>query len=488
VLSHLTGPAQQGYEGAIAMSDQSTRARSQIPDYREFIAKKSQLGGSQGFEPTFLPDALFDFQRYLTEWLCRRGRGAALAACGLGKTLVQLCWAENVARRTGRPVLVLTPLAVSAQTVREGEKFGVECRVSRDGKPSSSITVTNYEQLHRFNPADYSGVACDEASAIKNFAGSRRKEVTEFLRETPYRLLCTATPSPNDFVELGTLSEALGELGHMDMLARFFKNDDKTLHLMGQKYGDLTQKGWRFKPHAEESFWRWVCSWARACRKPSDLGPFDDARFMLPNLTLRQCEVKASRPAPGHLFDVGAVTLEEQREEQRRTLPERCEKVAELLAGRESAIAWCHLNGEGDLLERLIPDSVQVKGSQSDDEKEERFAAFCSGQARVLVCKPAIGGFGLNFQHCARQTFFVSHSWEQFHQCVRRSWRFGQERPVVVDLVTTDGASKTLANLKRKQEAAERMFERLVALVSRSQEIGRSAYGSTNQEVPAWLS
>lgn len=399
---------------------------------------------------------------------------------------MQLVWAENVRRKANKPVLILTPLAVSTQTAHEGEKFGIECGVSRDGTLAKGLTIANYERLHYFTPSDFAGVVCDESSILKNFAGVRRKAVTEFTKKIPYRLLCTATAAPNDFTELGTSAEVLGELGHMDMLARFFKNDDNTIFLHGTKYGDMTQKGWRFKAHAERAFWRWVCSWARACRTPSDLG-FADDRFALPPLDVRENRVKASRCAAGFLFEVEAVTLDEQREEQRRTIPERCARVAELVAHDAPAVCWADLNAEADLLAEIIPDAEQVKGGDSDERKEAVFAAFARGDVRVLVTKPKIGGFGLNWQHCAHQTFFPSHSFEQWYQCMRRSYRFGQTWPVVIDLVTTTGADAKLANLRRKAAAAEEMFSRLVQFMHDAVGIGASTYGDTPTEAPSWL-
>lgn len=455
-------------------------------DYAAFLASKSQLGGMSGFAPVWIPDFLFDFQRHLVEWAIRKGRAAIFADCGLGKTPMQLVWAENVRRRTNKPVLILTPLAVAAQTVREAEKFGIDAKQSREGAVMPNITVTNYERLHYFDANDFAGVVCDESSILKNFDGVRRKSITEFMKKTRFRLLCTATAAPNDFIELGTSSEALGELGHMDMLARFFKNDDKSLFLHGTKYGDMTQKSWRFKAHAEEGFWRWVCSWGRACRKPSDLG-FDDTRFVLPELITREHEVKARSLPDGFLFDVGSRTLQEQREEQRRTVQERCESAAALVAHDRPVIAWCHLNREAELLKEMIPDCREVSGSDSDEQKEEAFQEFCNGGFRVLVTKPKIGCLGLNFQHCAHQTFFPSHSFEQWYQAVRRSWRFGQTNPVTIDIVTTEGAEGVLASLKRKTEAADRMFGNLVKLMNRFQTIGRAKYGEQNTESPSWL-
>jgi KaiC/GvpD/RAD55 family RecA-like ATPase len=454
--------------------------------YHDFLNTKTQLADGDGFDPVWMPDALFDFQQSLVEWAIRRGRSAIFADCGLGKTIMQLVWAENVLRHTGKRVLILTPLSVSQQTKHEAEKFGINAEVSRDGSVHDGIVITNYERLHYFNAEDFAGAVCDESSILKNFGGVRRKAITEFMRTMRYRLLCTATAAPNDFIELGTSSEALGELGHMDMLSRFFKNDDKTLHLMGQKYGDLTQKGWRFKSHAERPFWRWICSWARACRKPSDIG-FSDDRFVLPPLEIREHNVKAHRPPDGMMFDLGAKTTTDQREEQRRTVKERCDRVVDLLDHDRPAIAWCNLNDESTLISSAIDDAVEVSGSDSDEAKEDAFTAFIRGDIRVLVTKPKIGGFGLNFQHCADQTFFPSHSFEQWYQCVRRSWRFGQTKPVHVDIITTDGSHNVMQNLKAKAEAADQMFEQLVEHMNNAQHVDRTGYGNNQTKEPSWL-
>lgn len=425
-------------------------------DYTAFLEAKRQLCGRHGFSPIALPSWLFDFQQSLVEWALWKGRGALFCDCGMGKTPMQLVWADNVVRHTNKAVLIVAPLSASAQTVREAAKFGIDCERNTVGaitKPT--IVVTNYERLHLFAPKDFAGIVCDESSILKNFDGVTKAAVTEFMRTLPYRLLCTATAAPNDYIELGTSSEALGELGHIDMLTRFFKNDESSLAPMS--HGSK----WRFKPHAERPFWRWMCSWARAARKPSDLG-FSDERFILPPLTERITTVEASRPMNGYLFAVPAQNLQEQREERRATIRERCEKVAALSADSDKFVAWCHLNDEGDLLEELIPGAMQVSGTQSDEEKEEIFEAFTVGQLRALVTKPRIGAFGLNWQHCSRMSVFPSHSYEQYYQAVRRCWRFGQTREVIVDVVTTKGESDVLGNLKRKSEAADAMFAALV--------------------------
>lgn len=454
--------------------------------YAAFLDAKVHLGGDYGFAPSRVPDYFYDHQKYLFDWSVRKGRAAIYADCGLGKTLLELCWADEVVRRENRSVLLLTPLSVSSQTIAEGAKFGVGAVRSRRGElPSSpSIVVTNYEQLHRFNWQDFVGVVCDESSCIKSFDAARTAEITDFMRKLPYRLLCTATAAPNDYIELGTSSEALGEMGYMDMLSRFFKNDQNSNHPNRLWSGNGK---WRFRGHAERDFWRWVCSWARACRRPSDLG-FDDSAFVLPPMETVEHVVPARLPRPGRLFDTPAETLEEQREERRRTLPERCEKAAELIVARgESAVAWCHLNPEGDRLERLIPGSVQIKGGDPDERREEILSAFANGEVRVLISKPSIAAHGLNWQHCAHQTYFPSHSFEQFYQGTRRSWRFGQKRPVRVDVVTTEGETGVLANLLRKSRQAEEMFPRLVELMNDELSIRRSDPFKKTTEVPPWL-
>jgi hypothetical protein len=456
-------------------------------EYADFLKRKSQLGGDHGFDPLWMPDFLFDFQKALTSWAIRKGRAAIFADCGLGKTPMFLVWAENVIRKTNGRILIVSPLAVSYQTVKEGEKFGIEVKRSIDGKPSGRITVTNYERLHLYDPSDYEGVVADESSILKNFDGSRKKIVTEFMRTKPYRLLCTATAAPNDFIELGTTSEALGEMGFMDMLLRFYKNDQNT---MDTKRKWLSSGGaatkWRFKKHAEVPFWQWVSSWSRAIRRPSDIG-FNDGPFTLPSLIENQIAVNTSRPMEGELFVKEAIGLYEQRQELKHTLIERCEKVADLVKNNEVAVVWCHLNTEGDLLEKLIPEAVQVSGKDSDDKKEDRLRAFSDGQIRVLITKPKIAGFGLNWQHCNHTTWFPSHSFEQYYQGIRRFWRFGQTKDVTVDIVTTAGGESVLKNLQRKAAAADQMFNELMSSMGSAQGIDNKTFFNKTPEVPSWL-
>ncbi len=453
-----------------------------VTAYASFLERKTQLDGMHGFEPGWMPEFLFPFQRSLVEWAVRKGRGAIFADCGLGKTPMQLVWAENVRRYTGKPVLIVTPLAVGFQTELEAAKFGIEAAVSRDGNVTGPVTITNYERLHHFSSADFGGVVCDESSAIKAFDGVRRQIVTDFMRKHRYRLLCTATAAPNDYTELGTSSEALGYLGYMDMLGRFFVNDQRSAGI-GRYHGK--QAAFRFKGHAETGFWRWVSSWARAMRRPSDHG-FDDDGFILPPLEHRQHVVEARTHREDTLFDLPANGIREERDESRRTVEERCEKAAYLLADADTAVAWCQLNREGDLLTRLIDGAVQISGSDEPDAKEEKLVAFGRGDIRVLVTKPVIGAWGLNWQHCNRMTFFPSHSYEQYYQAVRRSWRFGQTRPVTVDIVTTEGGINALKNLQRKAAQADRMFETLVAHMLDALDIDRANTYDLPVEVPAW--
>lgn len=453
-------------------------------DYADFLIEKSQLGSDDGFAPVWMPDFLFDFQASMVEWSTRKGRAAIFEDCGMGKTPQELVWGENIVRKTGGKVLLLTALAVAGQIGREAEKFGIKATRSSDGTAYAGITIANYERLHLFTPSDFVGVICDESSILKSFAGARRGEITDFMRKMPYRLLATATAAPNDFIELGTSSEALGYLGHMDMLNRFFKNDLNN-SATGRMRGEVIK--WRLKGHAEQPFWRWVCSWARAIRKPSDLG-FEDARFILPELIENEHLVESNSLGDGMLFAMPAVGLQEQRDERRRTVQERCEKAAALVNHTgQPALVWCHLNEEGDTLEKMIPDAVQVSGKDSDEKKEERLMAFADNKVRVLITKPKIGAWGLNLQHCNHIVDFPSHSYEQRYQGVRRCWRFGQKRPVTVDTVTTEGERGIVKNMQRKAAQADEMFTNLVAQMNTAIGIERASAFTTKQELPSWL-
>jgi superfamily II DNA or RNA helicase len=451
--------------------------------YEEFLSDKRHTSSLHGFKPTFIPDKLFDFQKLLVEWSVTKGRCALFAACGLGKTGCGLTWDENIVRKTNGNVLILTPLAVAPQFVKEGQKFGIECSHSKDGKIKSKITIANYERLHYFNPDDFVAVHADESGCLKNFDAKTTSQVTEFMRRMPYRHLATATPSPNDFIELGTSSECLGEMGYMDMLSRFFKNDQNSTH-PNRLWANAK---WRFRGHSEKDFWRWVCSWARAIEKPSDIG-CDDSPFQLPPVTVNTHMVSANTPANGCLFSLPATNFQEEREERRRTVQERCERVASLIIPRkDQSIAWCELNDEGDLLEQLIPDSRQVSGNQSLEEKEEIIEGFRDGTVKRLITKADIAGFGLNLQNCWHQTCFPTHSYERWHQHVRRSWRFGQKNPVTVDVVLSEGQTRVLDNQRRKADAMSIMFRRLVEAMNDELKIEKSKPTQTPIIKPSFL-
>jgi len=452
-------------------------------DYQQFLESKRHTVGDSGVAvmPDVVHPKLFDWQRDIVLWSLKKGQGAIFADCGLGKTPMQLEWARLVSRNQDKPVLILAPLAVAPQTVREAEKFGIEVQRSA-GELDGRILVTNYEKLHHFHPSDFSGVVCDESSILKSFDGTRRTQITEFMRKVPYRLLCTATAAPNDYIELGTSSECLGELGYTDMLTRFFTHDNT---IAFRRSGNGTD--WRFKGHAEEAFWRWICSWARALRKPSDIG-YDDNGFILPPLTEIETIVKARSKRPDLLFDIMAVGFHEEREVTRRTIEERCEIAASKVNNTgQPAVVWCHLNDEADSMVRMCPDAEQVSGSDSDESKESKFEAFRYGKLRVLVIKPKIGAYGLNWQHCAHVVYFVSHSYEQYYQAVRRCWRFGQMRPVTVDIIRTEAQERVMQNLKRKSQAADKMFSDLVRYMNDALNVNGHKEYIGKMEVAGWL-
>ena len=475
--------------------------------YGEFLDAKAQLSGNYGFDPKYMPDFLFDFQRSVVDWSIRKGKSAMFGDCGLGKTPMQLVWAENVARQADKPVLILTPLAVSHQTKREADKFNIEAEQSQTGQHKSRIVITNYERLHHFNQHDFAGVVCDESSILKSYAGTRRKEITRFVAKMKYRLLCTATAAPNDYVELGTSSEALGELTYSEMIRQFFwQLDDKGQRREQGKQDKAEQiiasdpnyfkklayrvaqtiGQWRIKHHAIQAFWRWVASWARAFRKPSDLG-FADDRFVLPPLTVEDHLIKPRTYAAGMLFTLPAFGMGEEREERRRTLHERCEYVAGLVKHDRPAVVWCHLNEEGDLLEKLIPDSKQIAGKTLDDRKVELYEAFTAKTLRVVVIKPKIGAFGLNWQHCNHIVTFPSHSYEQYYQSLRRCYRFGQQNPVHVDVVATEGECRVMGNMRRKADKADKMFESLIREMQNATGVKTVDRYQNAAQLPTWL-
>jgi len=379
--------------------------------------------------------------------------------------------------------LVLAPLAVAFQSIKEANKFGIDAVYRRQGiEQGDRIVITNYEMLDRFNPSDFAGIVCDESSILKNFDGKMRSAITIFMRKIEHRLLCTATAAPNDYIELGTSSEALGYLGSQDMINKFFKKQEKTTSARHEHMSGIYQ----LRPHAHKDFWRWVCSWSVSVRKPSDIG-FSDHLFSLPPLYVNSHVVDSKNLIEGFLFDIPAVGLAEQRKDLARTINERCEMSASLVdSNHGQSIVWCNLNKEAELLKRIIHDAVEVNGNDSVDFKEESFRRFVDGDVKVLITKPTIGGFGLNLQNCAHQTFFPSHSFEQFYQCTRRSWRFGQKNPVTIDMITTKGQENVLKNLEEKSRKSMAMFDSMVNEINNSL-IVKNEFSTTRTEVPSWL-
>ena len=427
-------------------------------DYMDFIASKRHSSIDAGIEPRYIPDFLFDFQRYAVEYSVRKGRCAVFFDTGLGKTLIELVNARNYFEHTGKPTLIITPLAVAFQFVDECERFGIgSIEYSRNGKHSSEIVVCNYERISKFKPSDFGCVILDESSILKNFEGAIKAQVTEFLKKVAYRFLFTATPSPNDFVELGTSSEALGYMGYTDMLGAFFTNNEDTI-----KPQNIGTK-WLLKGHATDSFFEWVSSWSISMRKPSDLG-FDDTRFVLPDLKLNRHIVQNEDPlvigGQTALFNYVAKSMKEIQAETRATVEKRCEKGAELAMARDISVMWCNRNDESDMLKRLT-DAVELKGTMPIDKKEEILIGFSKGEFKRLITKPTITAFGLNWQHCDHTVFFPTFSYEQYYQAIRRFWRFGQTKPVTVDLVLSDGQTRVLDSLVAKTEKANRLFDKL---------------------------
>lgn len=444
--------------------------------YAEFLKSKGIRRELKGFKPLWVPDLLFDFQRQLVDWSVRLGRAALFEDCGLGKTIQQLVWAENVVRRQGRGsrVLILAPLAVGRQTVREAAKFGLRATHVRGGQLADGINVTNYEQLGHYRAEDFIGLVADESSILKSVAGKIRKEVIAFANRLPYCLLCTATPSPNDFMELGGSAEALGVMTRNQMLAMFFSNG-----------GETTQQ-WVLKGHAKRRFWQWVSTWARAVRKPSDLG-FRDGKFKLPELNVEHHSVPAAMKRIG-LLPPQAKTLNAQRKEYLRTLEARCGKLADLLPTKGPVLAWCHLNAESKLLAKLIPGAVEVCGADPDEVKEERLLGFIDGKYRALVSKPKIAGFGLNLQHCSEVGYFPSYSHEKYYQAIRRTWRFGQKNRVNVRLVGVDSCKTVADAMLRKERQSIELFDGVVREMNHVLQLRQESNGHQEMELPAWLS
>ncbi len=428
-------------------------------NYREFLDQKSHSSINYGIDPDFMPDYLFDFQRYTAEYAIKKGRCAVYLDTGLGKTIIELVIAVNYIRKTNKPVLIITPLAVAFQFIREAEKFGIDdIMYSKDGKYNTKIVVCNYERLDKFNYTDFDAVLLDESSILKNFKGMIKNQITTFLKKVKYRYLFTASPSPNDFTELGTSSEALGYVGYTDMLTKFYTNNEKTISPMN------IGVQWILKGHAKDDFFKWVSSWSISMRKPSDLG-FSDEIFILPELITKYHSVKNEKNlivnGQIQLFNAIAKRLTEIKSEQRMTIEKRCELAYELAQGHSVSVYWCNLNDESSMIKQLDPDAHEIKGSMNLDKKEEILLAFYNGTIKKLVTKPSMTAFGLNWQHCNHTVFFPSFSYEQYYQAIRRFWRFGQTKEVLCDLVYSDGQKRVIDALMAKAEKANELFSKL---------------------------
>lgn len=451
--------------------------------YAEFLATKAETVPAAGIEPGPLHSGLYPFQQDLVAWAVRRGRAALFADTGLGKTRMQVEWCRQVLGAASNRALILAPLAVAHQTIREAAEIGVDVRYAREqGEVQDGVTITNYDRLDRFEVGRFGAVVLDESSILKAFMGATKRALVESCRSVPFRLACTATPAPNDHMEIGNHSEWLGVLEGQDMLARWFINDTST-------FGT-----YRLKGHAVRDFWDWVISWGRCVGKPSDLG-YDDAGFALPPLDVRHVEVPVdiTDDRGGMLFRLPELSATNVHAEKRKTAPQRAAKVAELVAAEpdEPWLVWCETDYEADALLAAIPEAVDVRGSQSVEVKEQRLMDFAAGRIRVLVTKPSLAGFGLNFQHCARVAFVgVSYSYEQLYQAIRRCWRYGQKRPVLAYVVLAATEHAVLDAVLEKQAAHEAMKRSMFEAMRRAtaRESRKAPYlPSHRAPLPAWL-
>lgn len=435
--------------------------------YEEFIQSKRHSIGNHGFEPVWFPDMAFDFQEEIISRIVRKGRVGLFADTGLGKTLMQLAFAFNVVKKTNKRVLILTPLAVAFQFIKEAENLGIDdiCH-TKDGKFDKSIVICNYERLHLLDPNDFEAVLLDESSILKNFDGKTKEQIIAFIKRVRYRLLSTATPSPNDFIELGNSSEALGYMGYMDMLGKFFRSNQNSVDSNNRNIGEK----FYLKPHAEKEFFAWVNQWSIMIKRPSDLG-FSNEGYELPALHTNRHMVynREAWVADGQaaLFAMPAKTMTEVRTEQKKTVTERCEKAIELAAGKTS-VYWCNLNEESALLASLDPEAVEIKGGMSIDKKEELLLAFADGEIPRLITKAKMTSMGLNWQHCNHTVYFPTWSYEQYYQAIRRFWRFGQKREVTCDLVISEGQERVIQALQEKTQKAIKLYDNLVANANRA--------------------
>lgn len=456
-------------------------------DYRTFLDNKHVRHQKTGFKPSGLNHHLKDFQAASVDWFCRTGRAGAFEGCGLGKSLQELVFAEQVVRHTNKPAIIFTPLAVGWQFVQEAEKFGIEVdvrQVKEQADVRSGINVANYERLHKFDMNEFSALITDEGGIMKSYTGATKRALVEKGRDVPFKLTATATPSPNDLMELGNQAEFLSAMRSPEMLARWFINT-----------GDAVGK-YKLRPYGARDYWNWVASWAVCFEMPSDIG-FSDEGYVLPSLSVIEHVIEdTSKPAAGHLIHrdekISATTT---HKEKRKFLEQRVAKVAALANGDSDYwVVWCDTDYEADALKKAIPDAIEVRGSQKLAEKEEKLSAFSAGKVRVMITKPRIGGFGLNWQHCHKTTWFAGWKYEEYYQAIRRLYRFGQVNPVDVHLVMTEQECVMAQAIRRKQGIRENMnCEMAISMrLGMMNELGghrilQSTAGTRLPTIPSWL-
>lgn len=430
-----------------------------MTSYQQFLEQKKHSQIDYGIEPNFMLSSMFDYQKYVAEYAIKKGRAGVFLDTGLGKTIIELIIAQNYLHHTNKPVLIITPLAVAFQFIKEAEKFGIDdVSYCKDGKYKTKIVICNYERLEHFTPTEFDCVILDESSILKNFDGAIKQQITTFLKKVKYRYLFTATPSPNDYIELGTSSEALGYLGYTDMLTKFFKNNGNSI--------DIRHAGaeWYLKAHAEKDFWRWIASWSISMRKPSDLG-YSDRLHVLPELVEVETIIRNENPlvinGQHSLFALPAQNFFEIKAEVRSTIDQRCEMAVSKANNHKTSVYWVNLNDEAEIISKLDKDAKEVKGKMNVDEKEEILLAFSNGEIKKLITKTSITAFGLNWQHCNHTTYFPTYSYEQYYQAIRRFWRFGQKSKVFVDLIISDGQTRIMESLMVKKDKAITMFDNL---------------------------
>lgn len=460
-----------------------------LSQYHDFLARKRFTVEPVGFSVDSLNDKLFPWQADIVRWALKVGRCDLFEDCGLGKTIQQLVWADNVVRKGNvKRLLILCPLAVAQQTKREAEKFGIETevKVCREGwQVDTGITITNYERLHKFDTRVFDAVVPDEISCIKGIGSKLRDQMFEAFRNTRYKLGCTATPAPNDYMELGNQSEFLGIMSRSEMLSMFFVHDG----------GDTSK--WRLRGHAEEEFWKWMGTWSLMLRKPSDLG-YADEGFTLPPLNIIDTVVENDLKETGYLFPREASTLAERRQARRSSIGQRVERAAAdaNAASSEPWVLWCDLNDESQALAKAVKGAVEITGSDSLEKKEEALIAFSNGQIKKLVSKPSICGWGLNWQHCHEMSFVgLSDSYEQIYQAMRRLYRFGQKHAVNARFITSELEGAVVSNFRRKDADADRMAAAMVrhmadinaAGVRGSEKVSTAYAPNKRMELPSWL-